>query len=126
MKQKVIIESAYRPNELYSLKANAEFVRLVCLRAVRQGWNPLASHIFYTEFLNDDDEQLRSLGIQLGIEWGIHAQAVWACLREGEELSEGMAFALYRYEGLGKPIQIQRCHPDGELIEVIEERNPRE
>ena len=63
--------------------------------------------------------------MQGGIEWGIHAQEVWFCVREGELPSGGMFWALSRYVKLEKHIKLMSCHPDGELIEIIEEINRR-
>lgn len=125
MRPKVIIESAYRPRAPYTLEGNIEFAERLCARAVREGLNPFASHLFYTRFLDDSDEEERATGIRLGIEMGIHAQLIWVCLRVGELLSTGMVYGINRYLALDKHIQVHVCHPDGELIEIIEEKNRR-
>lgn len=122
---KVIVESAFRGSAQYSLETNVEFAERLCARAIRDGFNPFASHLFYTRFLDDFDIADRATGMGLGLEWGVHAQQVWICIREGEIPSTGMLWAISRYLQLDKHVQLQLCHPDGELIEILEEKNKR-
>lgn len=92
----VLIESRFRETDLYTEKANVLFAKRVCLFAIAKGMNPFASHLFYTQFLDDTNEDQRNLGIHLGMQWSRIVQNVWFCLREGEPFSDGMHRA-YRF-----------------------------
>ncbi len=63
--KRVIIESPYAG----SVNRNVRYARL-CLRdSLRRGEAPLASHLLYTQALNDDNEEQRQWGIDAGLEW---------------------------------------------------------
>lgn len=65
-----IIESPYSGDT----EANLEYARAACLNCIDRNENPFASHLFYTQFLDDDNEGERDLGIALGFQWGWIAQ----------------------------------------------------
>lgn len=95
---KVIIESPYSAKPGYDIGDNLRFARNVCMYAIFQGRNPFASHLFYTQFLDDSDPVARSLGIQLGLQWAETADEVWFCLRPDEEMTRGMEYAFEYYQ----------------------------
>ena len=92
----VVIESPYRSSILYSRAENDEFVRFLCRHYTLLGFNPIASHIFYTEFLEDEVANERQLGIHFGLQRAATLNPILVTfhLREGESLGEGMSLAL--------------------------------
>lgn len=113
---RVVIESPYTATDEYSVSDNEHLARSACRHAVQSGFNPYASHLFYTQFLNDNIQEERLAGIEFGIDWGGFADEVWMCLRPGEEMSRGMAFGFSRYSDIGLPIYLLRFYPDGERV----------
>lgn len=63
---------------------------------------PLAPHLYFTQFLKDEDAQERATGIRFGMEWLEAADEVWVF---GESISEGMAAEIKRAYELKKPVR---------------------
>lgn len=125
--RKVVVESPYAPGQGFTQSENVTFALACCKRLVVAGCAPIASHLFYPRFLDDKNDGERSVGMQCGFEWGLHADEIHFYLRRykgrDEDFSRGMGWALVGYEKAGKHIKIFRCHPDGEIIEIEEELN---
>ena len=65
--------------------------KLFCRWVSLSGGNPIAPHLFYTEFLDDASEEERRLGIELGKERLTKCDAVWVFgFDKYEDCSEGM------------------------------------
>lgn len=64
-KKRVIVESPYKGD----IKLNEGYARLAMLDSIMRGEAPFASHLLYTQILNDDDPNERTLGIMLGFAW---------------------------------------------------------
>ena len=71
--KKVYICSPFRPistnpvlaaNELID---NLKLAKDACTFATLCGCEPIATHLYYPQFLNDDDEYERALGMELGL-----------------------------------------------------------
>lgn len=71
--KKVFICSPYR-GEVESNKAKA---RDYCRAAIKQGYLPIAPHLYFTEFLDDTYEKERVLGIAAGIELMSLCDEMW-------------------------------------------------
>lgn len=117
---RLVIESAYKAGR-FSVEANVKFARQVCHYAVTHGYAPYASHLFYTQpdILDDSVQGERMLGINAGLAWAEVAEEVWFCLRPGEELSEGMRYALQRHVAEGKKMQVALFNHYGEFVEFV-------
>lgn len=78
---------------------------------------PLAPHLYFTQFLKDEDAQERATGIRFGMQWLEEADEVWVF---GETISEGMAAEIKRAHELGKPV----CNlPEpGRMVELLLKR----
>jgi len=101
---KVIVESPFGSDDIEIRKANVSYVRDACRDCVRRGENPFASHLFYTQFMDDADPADRSLGIQLGYDRWTDADSIVFYLDLG--MSPGMQKALCHAFALG--IHIER------------------
>ena len=49
---------------------NVEYAKACCLWALDQCYSPYASHLFFTQFLDDSIPEQRRLGIEAGMTWG--------------------------------------------------------
>lgn len=85
---RVIIESPFAGDRSRNEKYLAACVR-DCLH---RGESPYASHAFFTQFLEDEIEKERELGIRAGLEWAKVAEKVVFYTDYG--MSPGMTFAL--------------------------------
>ena len=109
MSKLVIVESPYAGD----IEANVEYARAACLDCILRNENPFASHLFYPQFLNDDEENDRWTGINCGYEWG-HAAAqnsvnsVLIAFYVDRGWSLGMEAALARYTEQGFRCEIRR------------------
>ena len=63
---------------------------------------PLAPHLYFTQFLKDEDAQERATGIRFGMQWLQAADEVWVF---GETISEGMPVETKRAHELQKPME---------------------
>lgn len=78
-----------------------------------EGGIPLAPHIIFTQFLDDEDEDERKAGIEMGLKLLSVCDEIWAF---GEKLSEGMNTEIGIAKKLGIKIKRfnERCEPIGE------------
>lgn len=53
----------------------------MCDYAVKQGYNPYASHLFFPQFLSEHTSD-RELGVGMGLQWAELADEAWFCYRE--------------------------------------------
>lgn len=81
---KVFICSPYRGDTVTN-SLNAENY---CRDAALEGLLPIAPHLYFTRFLNDDFENEREQGIAFGVGLLKECKEIWVC---GNVISEGMA-----------------------------------
>lgn len=72
IRRKVIIESPYAGD----VEANMAYAYAAVMDSLRRGEAPFASHIFYTQFLDDDVPEERMRGIESGFAWWSSADLV--------------------------------------------------
>lgn len=95
----VIIESPYAGDVV----RNTAYARAAMLDCLRRGEAPLASHLLYTQVLDDTDPAERTLGICAGHEWVPKADAVVLYVDLG--ISPGMDRARVLAQDLGIPVE---------------------
>ncbi|GHU75403.1 hypothetical protein AGMMS49992_19310 [Clostridia bacterium] len=94
----VYICSPYR-DDTYNNIANA--IRY-CKQAIDQGYMPIATHLYFPRFLNDEDLVERELCLSFGLRLIDHCEAFWVC---GDRVSEGMQHEIDYAQQNGIPIQ---------------------
>lgn len=85
---KVIIESPYAGD----VKKNVEYARKCMRDCFDRGEFPFASHLLYTQCLDDAIPNERTLGINAGLEWGKHAEKTVVYTDLG--ISKGMKYGI--------------------------------
>lgn len=65
--EKVYIISRYSAKTWRETRFNKEVAKHFCRQVIKQGKRPVAPHLFYTQFVDDDDPQERRLGLDLAI-----------------------------------------------------------
>jgi hypothetical protein len=108
----VVIESPFAGD----IKKNVEFCHNVCRYALGAGYSPYASHLFFTQFLDDNILEERKVGLAAGLAWSRLADEVWICLRPGEPLSSGMRDAFEDHLKNRRFIKLMRFEQSGTLL----------
>lgn len=70
--KRVIIESPYAGH----IRRNLDYARECLRHSIDLGESPLASHLLYTQILDDSDAGERTLGIEAGLAWYTVAEAI--------------------------------------------------
>ena len=91
---------------------NAIKARIYCRFAFESGFVPIAPHLYYPQFLNEDSKDERAAGLKYGL------QSLWEC-REvwvfGLNISEGMAAEI----ALAKELKIPIRYFDSDMEERL-------
>lgn len=82
--KRTVIESPFAGNVI----DNIAYAKRCVLDCLRRGESPYASHLFFTQVLDDRVPEERSLGISAGLEWGRSAELVAVYIDRG--VSSGM------------------------------------
>ena len=95
--EKVFICSNYRGD----VEANVENAIYWCKEATNQGYLPIAPHLYFPQFLDDDIPNERELGITWGIDILSDCDELWVC---SENISDGMKREIEYARTQGIPI----------------------
>lgn len=99
----VILETPYAGD----VEKHLAYARKCLLDCLFRGEAPLASHLLYTQVLNDDNSIQRSLGIEAGLAWGQKADATVVYTDLG--ISTGMEIGIERAHNQGRPVEFRTC-----------------
>jgi len=92
---------------------NIEYAKACCLWALDQCYSPYASHLFFTQFLDDSIPEQRKLGIQAGITWGSAADVRIFFVDRG--FTEGMVYGYKASKTLPQRIKVIKLGGDWDL-----------
>lgn len=84
------------------IPSNVERAKEYCKQALEQGVIPVAPHLLYPQFLEDNDPAERSLGLRAGLELLARCDEMWVF---GGEISPGMSREIQFAQGRGIPIR---------------------
>lgn len=93
--KKIIIESPYAGD----VKKNLAYARACLLDSLKRGEAPIASHLLYTQVLDDNKPEDRQLGIEAGLAFLTHVDMQVFYVDLG--MSRGMQAARDRGAALG-------------------------
>ena len=85
-----------------------------CRFAVSKGVIPLAPHLLYPQFMDDGDEDQRTLGLRFAIALLCRCDELWVF---GEKVSAGMAKEIEKAEKRG--MRIRRFNSKCEEVQMI-------
>jgi hypothetical protein len=97
----IIVESPFRGKDRFERRANLAYAARCCYYVYEQGHVPFASHLFFPEFLDEDDPKERAAGIEGGYYLWSVADQVWFFTSRG--WSTGMDRALVKAKIEEKP-----------------------
>lgn len=75
------------------VEANVQAAREYCRLAVDKGYMPVAPHLLYPQFMDDNDPAERKLGMSFGNALMDRCSEVWVC---GDIISAGMETEIQR------------------------------
>ena len=84
------------------VEASVAKARRYCRFAVEKRCIPIATHLFFPQFLNDNDPQQRDLGLYMANVLLTKCSEVWVF---GKRISSGMAAEICKAETRGMPIR---------------------
>ena len=113
MPHRVIIESPFAGKTDEEKQANIDYARKACMHAITQGYVPFASHLFFTQFLDDNNPDQRALGIEMGYDFWDKADII--CFYIDRGMSPGMKEALTRAFLQGKTVKKFRLSTGTEI-----------
>lgn len=116
MALRVVIESRYAAATRRGVGRNVKLAKNACRYAALRGFNPCASHLFYTQFLDDYEPSERALGIELGLQASWTCDEAWVIRRDGEGLSAGQKIALERHSKEARRIRFFTTNDNGETL----------
>lgn len=109
--RKVYVCSPYRGDTAREKIMNIELAEGACSTIVQHGDLPIAPHLYFPRFLDDDNRMEREVAIDAGLQLMNNCDLVYAYIVDGK-ISEGMKRELeYAADNLGIPvvkINIQR------------------
>lgn len=95
----VLVESPYAGD----VDANVAYARECMRDCLARGEAPFASHLLYTQVLDDTIDLQRARGINAGLAWGMKADATVVYVDRG--ISVGMKLGVKSAEHAGRPIE---------------------
>ena len=98
----VIVESPYAGD----VAANVAYARECVLDCMERGESPFASHLFYTQVLDDNIFEQRLCGILAGLEWATKADATVVYIDKG--ITEGMRKGIDHADLWKRPVEYRR------------------
>lgn len=108
-RRKVYICSPFRPTNPNPILAanelidNLKLAKDACTFAALRGCDPVAPHLFYPQFLNDNDSTERALGMELGIKAVRACDELWII---SPRISSGMSAEIKTAKQLGIPVLV--------------------
>lgn len=97
----VILESPYAGD----IEANVAYARRALKDSLARGEAPIASHLLYTQVLDDTDQVERRLGIEAGLAWRRVAEASVVYADRG--ISPGMAYGMDAAAEMGLSVEVR-------------------
>ncbi len=95
----VLLESPFAGD----IERNRDYAMQAMRDSLMRGEAPFASHLLYTQMLNDEIPAEREMGINAGLEIGKYAVATVVYTDLG--ISNGMKYGISNAESAGRPVE---------------------
>lgn len=115
----VVVETPFRPTTQMSAAMRDRFLEACMRDCIDRGEAPFASHMMYTQILDDEIPSERMLGMRLGFAWGAMAEKVVVYTNLG--ISDGMRRGIDIARENGKPVEFRELAQFGKPIETTGE-----
>jgi len=99
---RVVVETPYAGGTADEVEDNKAFARACMLDSMGRGEDPFASHLLYTQFLDDKDHDERKLGMRAGFNW--RATADMTVVYTDRGVTPGMERGIEHSEAIGVPV----------------------
>lgn len=116
---RVAVESPYAGD----VAGNVEYARKCLADSIARGESPFASHLIYTQVLDDSDPAQRARGMAIGREWSDCADLFAVYLDRG--ITEGMWEAIAVAYARGAEVQYRSMRRPGHTLKFVREAEPR-
>lgn len=90
-------------------KKNAKAAKEYCRYAIQKGYSPICPHLFFTQFLDDNEEEERQLGLDLAKRCINFCDEFFVFLNESRTISEGMQGEIEYAQEQGKKVTFVSC-----------------
>jgi len=97
--RRVIMESPFAGN----VERNLKYAHACIRDCLSRDEAPFASHVLYTQALDDNDMVDRARGITAGLEWGVHARKTVVYTDLG--ISQGMKIGIEHAKHLDREVE---------------------
>lgn len=115
---RVLLESPYAGD----VPGNVEYARKCMRDSVERGEAPFASHLLYTQILDDNNPEERTIGIDMGLTWGEQATRTVCYIDRG--VTRGMWEGIVRARSLCRPIILRSLRRPGEALTFSPDNAP--
>ena len=109
----VLIESPYRGDSYENTGQNVLYARACLLDSLRRGEAPFASHLLYTQVLDDTDPEQRTLGINAGLAIGLRCTISAVYYDRG--ISGGILMGINAARSVGRKVELRALRGAWEL-----------
>ncbi|MDN5819127.1 MAG: hypothetical protein L0H36_01145 [bacterium] len=116
-REQVQFESPFGAETAEDVLRNVAYAYIGMRDSLLRGEAPFASHLLYTQMLDDQDKLEREIGIEAGLEIG--KWAVRTVVYEDLGISRGMHYGIENANKLSRPVEYRRLYDetlDGEEI----------
>jgi len=105
IQMRVIVESPYASDNPKIVEHNKRYARACLSDSLQRGEFPFASHLLYTQVLEDDDPDERRIGINAGLGWMERSDLVAVYTDLG--ITEGMKLGIEEASLMGIRIEFR-------------------
>lgn len=113
-----LIESPFNAPTEEGVIRNVSYAMLAVRDSLNRGEAPYASHLFFTQMMDDNDPEERATGIDTGLHIGSFAEQSAVYIDLG--MSRGMEYGIANAERAGRDIVYRRLYEAAEDMDAIE------
>ena len=103
--ERVLVESPFAGD----VEGNLAYLKRCMRDCLDRGEYPFASHMLYTQVLDDTIAEERALGIEAGLQWGLAADRTVVYIDRG--ISGGMKHGIQRALEAKRPVEHRQLLP---------------
>lgn len=116
-REQVQFESPFGASTGDEVLRNVAYAYIGMRDSLLRGEAPLASHLLYTQMLDDRDAAEREIGIEAGLEIG--RWAVRTVVYQDLGISRGMDYGIKNAESVNRPVEYRRLYDEALDAEEI-------